>query len=70
MNLENWKQWQTFIAMSSSEKASMINKLQDHGIVSDLCVYFEDVALVDRHRAIHFLKSTTTPKNNDTKIPS
>jgi len=37
-----------------------MNMLQDRGIISDLCVWIEDVANEDVDRAISFLTNETT----------
>lgn len=40
-----------------AENIRVMNHLQDHGVISDLCVDMGDIARVDIPRALAFLES-------------
>lgn len=42
--------------------AEGMNKLNDRGLISDLCVSLSDIALVDVHRCLAYLRLARTPK--------
>ena len=50
---------------NQAEIIQALNSLQEHGIISDLCVTSEDVAWRDCERAIAFLKSQIDPLQMD-----
>jgi hypothetical protein len=48
-----------FIAESGLSECEAMNRLQNHGIVSDEAVWADDVAPSDHDRAIAFLRRAT-----------
>lgn len=47
-----------YIESNFLDETAVMNHLQDHGIISDECVWAKDVALVDQIPAIAFLEMT------------
>lgn len=46
-----------WISKKGMDPVEAMNRLQEHGVISDNCVSLEDVAKADYERAIYFLES-------------
>lgn len=56
---------ETFAFTRKLPIAEVLNALQDHGIISDLCVTAQDVAPEDEQRALEWLRAAPALPRSD-----